>query len=204
MTKAAPLSPWGARHGFALLAVLIMVAITAVLATAVTATMGAGRDAGRIEAVAEGLRRLSYEIGGEFDPTFKLDVGRNPSRLSHLVIKILGTDLNSCGSTYGNAPAGNWAGPYHLTPMGANVSAQGYTLASGFVANDLLVRDPATGTANSEGLLYIVMPNVARADAEALGLVVDGTRAGGGPGTEVRFGAGDPVTVNYVVEIIGC
>lgn len=187
-----------------LLAIIVVVAVVAVLATAVAATMGAGRDAGRIESVAIDLRRLAYEIHGEFPPTFKNHVTRYPSRLSHLVTKITDSDLNSCGSTYGNAPASNWRGPYHLTPPGANVATSGYTLGTGFVANNLLVRDPASGTGTSSAILSIVIPNVARADAEALGLVMNGTRAGAGAGTTVRFGAGDPVTVTYLLEIVGC
>lgn len=192
------------RPGFALLGVIVMVAIGAVLATVVTVTLGAGHDAGRIESVAEGLRRLGYEIRGELAPTFRSDVGRYPSRLSQLATKIVSGDLNSCGGTFMNPQLSGWKGPYHLTPMGANVATTGYTLATGFVANDLLVRDPATGNQNSEALLYIVMPGVSRADAEALGVVMDGRRTGSGPGTTVYFGTGDPVTVRYAMEIIGC
>lgn len=193
-----------ARHGFALLAIIAVLAVVAVLATVVAATMGADRDAGRIELVAEGLKRLAYEIGGEVPPTFANNVGRNPSRLSHLVTKISNLDNNSCGATYTSAQATGWRGPYHLTPLGAYVATSGYTIGTGFVANNLMVRNPATGTQTSTAVLSIVIPNVVRADAEALGVVVDGTRAGAGAGLRVRFGAGNPVTVTYDVEIVGC
>lgn len=177
------------RKGFALLAAVVLVAVIAVLSTIITVNLTGDNDAKRIAQVADILKRLEIETDST-SPAFRAQVARLPGRLSHLGRRIVSTDLNPCGTAYGTAAA-NWVGPYHIFPM----TGGSYFIAQGFIANDALVRVP-TGASPAAGTLAIVIPGVSRSDAQALGVVVDGTNSG--TGKYVKFPAtGDPVTVEY-------
>lgn len=179
------------RRGFALIAAIVFVAILAVLATVITVNLSGDNDAQRIRKTADTLRRLAQEIRDPSqDPSFWQQVGRNPGRLSQLVIPITSTSPNACGATFSGGQAGNWRGPYHLVP----IPTTGYRIAPGFLANDVL-------TANGATLLPIVMNNVAITDAQDLGLVVDNVSTGAGPTVTFTPNGVNPVTVSYNVAI---
>ncbi len=181
------------RRGFALIAAIVFVAVMAVIATVITVSVSGDNDARRIRKAADGLLRLAREIDS-VAPSFRTAVQAKPGRLTQLVTKITQVMPNACGGTFTLAQSDLWAGPYHPVPIGA----AGYPIAPGFVANDVL-------TANlARTRLPIVMNNVAIADAEDLGLLVDGVSTGAGPVVTFTPNGTNPVTVSYNVLITGC
>lgn len=176
-----------------------MVSVLAVLSAVITVNLTGDNDARRIAKVADILKRLELEIAG-VAPSFKSEVDRYPGRLSDLATRPTTADKNSCQGTsvytsaQVNATNGAWKGPYHIFPM----PVTGYQIASGFLATNMMTRSSPT---NVVGTLPIVITNVTRSDAQGLGIVVDGTNTG--TGAKVKFGAGDPVTVSYLVTIQG-
>lgn len=196
----APLRKKG-KGGFALFVAIVMVVVLAVLATAVVSSLAGGNDAERVRIVADVLKRFEVEMINGATPSFKINMGVNPGALSQLGRRpVAGTDRNSCGTLYVAADVATtkWIGPYHLVPLQFSI---GHQIARGFVAQDVLVRNP-TGT-STVGTLAIVMPSVSRGDAQLLGRAVDGRVDGLGP--YVRFSlSNDPTSVSYLVPISGC
>jgi type II secretory pathway pseudopilin PulG len=182
--------------GFALFAVVVILTVAAILATAVAVTLSGDNDQARIERAADILHRLVAEIDTTRVATaqsFRGQVAKHPGRLSHLYTKILTTD-RSCNGTYSGAQVGNWRGPYHLVP----ISTAGHNIAPGFFAQDSLVRL----TAND---LAIEIPNVSLADAKGLELFVEKKSDGSGPiVTYAPTGGTSPVVVRYHIAVAGC
>jgi len=190
------------RRGFALIAAIVFVAVMAVIATVITVSLSGDNDARRIRKAADGLLRLAREIDS-VAPSFRTEVQAKPGRLTQLVIPITGAMPSACGVTFAEAaadqagtgaPGNGWNGPYHPVPIGA----AGYPIAPGFVATDVLAANGARTR------LPIVMNNVAIADAEDLGLLVDGVSTGAGPVVTFTPNGTNPVTVSYNVLITGC
>jgi hypothetical protein len=197
----------GLRRGFALVVVLIIVATFAVGATVILANVTGQQDAFRASRAAIVLNRLSIEFGknGQ-NPSFVGDVGKYPGKLSHLVVPITTADKNDCGTNYtgggSNSEVGRWTGPYHLSPSRLDGT---YDIAPGFVAEDTLHRVPATAAnASDPGLLEMVMLSVQLADAQALGLAVDGVTTGAGPKVLFTPNGNNAVTVYYATPLVGC
>lgn len=195
------------RRGFALFFVIAIVAVLAVLATVITVNLTGDNDQKRVARTADILKRFELETVGVI-PSFHGQVTQNPGLLSELVTKPLTTSRNSC--TTGQASktltsASLWRGPYHLIP----IPTTGYDLAPGFLANDLMVRNPSN-TTNGSGTLAIVMNNVSAADAVALGLAIDKVSTGAGStglaGSQVQFTlvGNNPITVQYLFPVTGC
>lgn len=184
------------RSGFALFAVLVTVVVLAVLSTVMVTTLSGGNDADRITQAADVLKRFEVETINATAPAFKINTGVNPGRLSHLFRHITTADPNSCGTGYTSTIVGNQRGPYHLVPY--PVSTQ-FIIAPGFVANDVLVRNP---NSSSAGTLAVVMNNVTLGDAQLLGRYVDGRVDG--KGTYVQYSLTDPTSVSYLIPVIGC
>jgi hypothetical protein len=195
-----PVASTNRRSGFALFAAVVTVVVLAVLATIVTKALSGGNDADRIAMVADVLKRFEVEIINPTGPAFKINTGANPGRLSHLFRHITGADRNSCGALYttsgGTNNVGNQRGPYHLVPYPTNGP---FIISPGFVANDVLVRNP---NSSSAGTLAVVMDNVTLGDAKLLGRQVDGRVDGLGP--YVRFALTDPTSVSYLIQVTGC
>jgi hypothetical protein len=186
------------ERGYALLAVVVLIAVLAVLASAITVNLGAVGDAQRVTGARDHLYRIETEVNGAA-PSFFGHVGRNPSRLTQLIEPISTLQQNSCGLNFVTEEVDLWEGPYHLVPHDAG----NFFFAPGFVAQSLMERVP-TGTSNP-GTLFIVIANVAAADAEALDVRVDG--ALGGTAGKVRYTeplGTAPVTVRYGFTISGC
>jgi type II secretory pathway pseudopilin PulG len=187
------------RRGFALIFVIVTLAVMLILATVVVANTAGTRQRDRLQNAVTLLLRFGYEIGeNQKRPSFRGDVGSYPGQLSHLFVKIETTDRNSCGTTYSGSDINKWEGPYHLIPMIRDAS---YQFMPGVVANDLLVRTP-TGGANAD--LSIVMPNVSIETAQDLGLALDGVNTGAGPRITFIPSGTNPVTVFYNIPITGC
>ncbi|MBA3646615.1 MAG: hypothetical protein H0W63_10620 [Gemmatimonadaceae bacterium] len=163
-------------QGFALFAAVIVIAVIAVLSTAVLVAFAGDNDRERIERTADVLHRLAAAIdtlgsSTQPAPSFRSDVGKGPGKLSQLVTKILPTtDFNCAGVAYTTTTAGNWVGPYYYAP----IPTPGYPIAAGFTANNTLVKVTTTS-------LAIVIPGVSLADAQSLELVVEGKNSGAGP-----------------------
>jgi type II secretory pathway pseudopilin PulG len=181
------------RRGFALIAAIVFVAVMAVIATVITVSLSGDNDARRIRKAADGLLRLAREIDS-VAPSFRTEVRAKPGRLTQLVMPITAAMLDACGGNFTVADANRWNGPYHPVPIGA----AGYPIAPGFVATDVLAANVARTR------LPIVMNNVAIADAEDLGLLVDGVSTGAGPVVTFTPNGTNPVTVSYNVLITGC
>ena len=181
------------RRGFALIAAIVFVAVMAVIATVITVSLSGDNDARRIQKAADGLLRLAREIDS-VAPSFRTEVRAKPGRLTQLVIPITTAMPDACGSNFTVAEGNRWNGPYHPVPIGA----AGYPIAPGFVATDVLAANVARTR------LPIVMNNVAIADAEDLGLLVDGVSTGAGPVVTFTPNGTNPVTVSYNVLITGC
>ena len=187
------------RRGFALIFVVVTLAVMLILSTVILANTASAR---RSEAILAGLNeliRFGYEIGdNEKKPSFRGDVVAHPSRLSHLYVAITTGDRDSCGVPYSGAEANSWNGPYHLIPMRRE---QNYQLVPGVVVSDTLLRAPATG--NGAATLSIVMRNVQRDIAEGFGMALDGVTTGAGP--KITFAPNlDPVDMYYNVPIDRC
>jgi hypothetical protein len=210
---------------------VVGVAITAVLGIAVVsfATSAVGGVSGggtsdaavRATEAAVALDRIATAIA-QLETTnpptsFFQTVGSYPSKLSQLTILITTSDRNSCDrvtDVYSGAalPAlpdepgyvAGWKGPYSIYTF---TTSGGFVAATGFTTQDDLVRVPTTPVNNPTGdelagRLLIRMPSVVLSDALALDEAVD-KLISGTSGT-VRYGAGDPVTLDYEIRVSGC
>ena len=216
------------QRGFTLAEVVVALAIAAVLALVfysfdTASTLQTSDQSDRVAQAALTLNDIARAIAAlesTNPPTsFLQTVGAYPSTLSQLTHVITTSDLNSCrvagtspytssaiptsGVTEPGYVAG-WNGPYYQAdfPVGGS-----YTVATGFVTQDDLVRNPTNLPPSPKGpdfagTLAIRMPNVTRSDAIALDVQVDQIQDGT-DGT-VRYGTGDPVTVDYVLSVSNC
>lgn len=187
------------RRGFALIFVVVTLAVMLILSTVILANTASAR---RGEAVLAGLNeliRFGYEVGeNQKKPSFRGDVVAFPSRLSHLYVPITTGDRDSCGVPYSGAEANSWNGPYHLIPMRREMN---YQLVPGVVVSDTLERNPPSGNGNA--ILSIVMKDVQLDMAQAFGMALDGVSTGAGP--KITFNPStNPVVMRYNVPIDRC
>jgi hypothetical protein len=190
------------RRGVALIVVVVTLAVMMILATVIVANTAGTSYLYHLQQAVAALRRFGYEIGtASKKPSFQGDVGRNPSRLSHLYVIITTADRNSCGTVYSGADVNKWVGPYHLVPMARD---SGYQITPGLNAIDTLIRTPANAAGNQPGTLSIIMRNVSPQLAADLGMAFDGISTGGGPAITFAPNGTNPVDVQYNVPILGC
>ena len=215
------------RAGVTLVEVVVAMAVLLIIAVPIVMNVEAssrtGGENARIDQAAYVLEKLRdaiarYNLGDRGDTSFtwrisglaNLRGGINPGRLSHLTTKILSTDVNSCGATYGATPPTNWNRNF-FTQF---IPTTGFKIADGFIANDVLQRFNAAGTASpgvaapnttTPGTLAIVIPNVSLRDAQGWALRMEGDLSGGNMSV-VRFTASGnaPVTVFFHMAIRGC
>jgi prepilin-type N-terminal cleavage/methylation domain-containing protein len=216
------------RRGFTLAEILVALAIAATLGVAIFAVNSSSlvesgsldtdtraTDArNKLSQIADAIAALQSTNPAS---SFLQTIGAYPLRLSQLTTQITTSDRNACKragtdnytsaaipTTGPDAPGYTlgWISPYFAQEL---PQAGGFELASGYVTQDTLVRSPAVPTGSGSGqfgTLSIRLPSVVRADALALDakvdFVVDGTK-----GT-LRYGAGDPVQVNYLLIVSGC
>jgi hypothetical protein len=190
------------RAGFALVFVVVALAVAMILGTVVLLNTSTAQQRARVQAVATALRRFEWELGtAPVQPTYRGDVRLYPLRLSYLFAKIATTDRNACGVVYAGADVGRWAGPYHLVPM---LRANAYQVIPGVVVQDSLERTPTSGPQTQAAVLSLRMNNVALQDAQDIGLAFDGISTGAGPRITFTPGGSTPVTVRYNINIVGC
>jgi hypothetical protein len=184
----------GGRRGFALMIAVVSVAVMAILATVIFAslTSGGAGSFDRITLATDILFRFKTEIIGA-PPSFYERIRTYPGELHDLVEPITTADVNSCGQAYSASPdVNNWQGPYHLIPFN---EAFGYTLSSGIVAQNATIRTTFTNGALALG---IVMNDITLADAQAIKAKIDGTS-----GDTIAFtpNGDNPVVVHYRMPI---
>ncbi len=190
------------RRGFALVFVVVTLAVMLILATVVLSNTASGRQRDRIIATTSALLRFKSEIGSQTNqPSYFGDVKLNPGLLSHLFVQIATTDSNACGQPYAGPDVNKFLGPYHLVTM---VRRTQYQIEPGIILEDTLQRVPTTGPGNQAAILQLVMNNVAIADAQDLGAAMDGITTGAGPNITFTPAGSNPVTVYYNVPIVGC
>lgn len=186
-------APARARRGFALMIAVVSVAVMAILATVIFASLtGGGAGFDRITLATDILFRFKTEIIGS-PPSFYERIKTYPGQLHDLVEPITTSDVNSCGQTYSASPdVNNWLGPYHLIPFNENF---GYTLSSGIVAQNGTIRTTFT---NGALALAIVMNDITLADAQAMKAKIDGIS-----GDTIAFtpNGDNPVVVHYRMPI---
>ena len=182
-------------------------AILTVIAVVAFFTVGdeSSGDRERYDTAADYLYDLSQAIVGN-EPTrgqtsFRWVIGVYPGKLSDLTTPITTGGTNICGAAYTNP--GNtvkWTEPFWKKVL----TTTGTVLASGFTAQDALVRLTAVPTPgfNQAGTFAIRLPSVTLTDAQGLDAAVDDA-VSGTAGT-VRYAATDPTTVDYYVMISGC
>jgi general secretion pathway protein G len=160
----------GAREGFALVAVIVMVAIIAVIAAVVGPSLARALDQERIAKADRSLVKLDSAI-----VRFKRTTKTYPGRLNHLAVQITTSDKDSCGDNYTGGQVSSWPGSQIDTVGGAYISqpvpAGGLPLAGGLgYARDSLSRNPSGPT----GVVEIVMADVPEGDAILLNDRIDG------------------------------
>lgn len=182
-----------ARRGFALMIAVVSVAVMAILATVIFASLtGGGAGFDRITLATDILFRFKTEIIGA-PPSFYERIKVYPGHLHDLVEPITTSDVNSCGQLYKASPdVNNWLGPYHLIPFNETL---GYTLSSGIVAQNATIRTTFT---NGALALAIVMNDIILADAQAMKAKIDGTS-----GDTIAFtpNGDNPIVVHYRMPI---
>ena len=95
------------RRGFTVLEIVVAVFILALMSAAIIpALMGRIRDA-QSSALSQTLFSLSLAV---FE--YRKAVSVNPSQLTQLAAKPLGTDNDACGNDITTANVNNWRGPY--------------------------------------------------------------------------------------------
>ena len=158
------------RQGFALVAVIVMIAIIAVLAGIVGPSLARALDQERIAKADRSLVKLDSAI-----VRFKRTTRSYPGKLNHLAVQITTSDKDSCGNNYTGGQVQDWGGSTIDTVGGSYISQPvppgGLPLAGGLgYARDSLSRNPPGPT----GVLEIVMLNVPEGDAILLNDRIDG------------------------------
>ena len=156
--------------GFALVEVIVALAVLLILAAVALPQIAGYLDQKRIEETAERLVTVRDAL---YMPTtgFRQAVGANAGRLSQLSTAITTSDRDSCGATYNGGEVGRWddEGPYVnfvIDPSSGMATPIG-------LANNTLTRVVAGGTTR----LRISWTDASLSDATALDLYVDGTAA---------------------------
>ncbi len=158
------------REGFALVAVIVMVAIIATLAAVIGPSLARALDQERIAKADQSLVKLDSAI-----VRFKRTTKSYPGNLNHLAVPITTDHKDSCGNNYTGGQVSSWAGSTIDTVGGSYISQPvpegGLPLAGGLgYARDLLSRNPA----GPNGVVEIVMADVPEGDAILLNDRIDG------------------------------
>lgn len=190
------------RRGVALIFVVVTLAVMLILATVIVVNTASQGYQQRVFAGTSALLRFRSEFGAQGNaPSFIQDLNQAPGRLSHLYVKLTNQDLDSCDIPFGQNEINNWRGPYHLVPM---LRDSAYQIEPGLVADDTLMRTPATASGQQPGILSVVMRNVQLELAQDLGFALDGVKTGAGPQITFTPNGTNPVTVYFNVPINGC
>ncbi len=158
------------RKGFALLAVIMLVAIMAILAAVIAPSTVRVLNDERVDKAATSFERLDSAV-----VRFKRTIMVYPGRLNHLAIPITTSDKNSCGNNYTLGQVNSWAGSVIDTVGGVYIARPvppgGLPLAGGLgYVRDSVSRKPAGAT----GVLELVIITATEGDAILLNDRIDG------------------------------
>jgi type II secretory pathway pseudopilin PulG len=168
------------RAGFALVWVIVTVAIVAALIAAAAPTLAVMNERERAERTAFQLKLITIGVWA-----FRERLNVYPGNLSQLTNAVTTASRNSCRGTFTSGQVNDWAddATFSLFYMPTN----GLWTELGRIRDSIPVR-----TANAA--IYVEIPGVRSADAAMLNLLVDG-----GSGDTVTFAApvNDTTTIRY-------
>lgn len=184
------------RHeGFTAIEVVVAVILVAVLAALLIPAVAARVRQGQTSAVAQSLDALSHAI-----TSYRIDVRRYPTRLSHLTSEPpAGDTYDPCGRAVPTAFLANWRGPYLPT----NITPGGLRVGDALV-QDTLETDPTVFTITSVGYLLIEVDAVDEESATSLDDAFDGGDGFNDGGVTWTATSGGQGTLKFGVRIRGC
>jgi type II secretory pathway pseudopilin PulG len=180
------------RRGFALMYVLLALAVAATVAAVAAPSLIGARDRAR---VLESAKRLSAISAGIRQ--FAAVVGHYPGTVSELTIPITTASTNSCGQPMSGSPNGDvasWAAGMAYSPYYADDN--GPWTPIGRIKNAIPTR-PQGG----KNPLFIDVDGVSATDAALLATLVDGLT--GDTVTALHAPVNDTTTIRYRAVSIG-
>jgi type II secretory pathway pseudopilin PulG len=161
------------RSGFALLTVVVAVAVVVTLGAVVAVSLRGMENQRAVEEAAADLLLFDAAL-----TSFRQAAPRYPLQLSHVAAPPTASDKESCGAAWNAAWSSDWQtkapfGPFYrkrAIPVGT-----GFDIGIGFVM-DTMIRTPA-GT--GAGTLRIRILRVTESDANDLDAIVDASDGGG-------------------------
>lgn len=162
------------RKGFALLTIVVVVAVVLTLGAVVVASLRSAEGQSQAEEAAADLRLIDAGL-----TAFWQAASRYPLQLSHLSTPPTTADKESCGGAWNSGWSNNWQtkspfGPFYrkrVIPIGT-----GFDLGIG-LALDTMVRVPAT--TSGPGTLRIRIVGASEADAVELDELIDASDGAG-------------------------
>jgi general secretion pathway protein G len=96
-----------ASSGFTLVELLVVLGILAALVAAILPFVIGQSGEGELQRLVQDVRAVEGAA-----KTFRLDVGRWPGKLTHLVVKPTSSETDAFGTTYPSGLLRKWSGPY--------------------------------------------------------------------------------------------
>ncbi|GIW51630.1 MAG: hypothetical protein KatS3mg081_0985 [Gemmatimonadales bacterium] len=93
--------------GFTLVELLVVLAILAALVAAILPFVIGQSGEGELQRLVQDVRAVE-----DAAKTFRLNVGRWPGKLTHLVVKPTSSETDAFGNTYPSGLLNRWSGPY--------------------------------------------------------------------------------------------
>lgn len=161
---ARPATPLRVRGGFTLMEILVALVLIGLLVGALTPTVVNQLGRGEVTRVVDDLGTISTAA-----QTFRVDVNRHPGDLDDLATSLTEAgNRDVTGSAYPAGLAARWAGPY-LEAGGLRSDSTLHTGLGGAIMNGF-----GTTDWNGQAYLTVLVSGIARPDAEAISLALDG------------------------------
>jgi hypothetical protein len=184
------------RRGYALLWVIMMVAVIAALAASVTTQLGTNTvDKRAVDSTAQMLREIGVGLNAMEQSVARKFPGR-PSELTNPLTSVGGYRIMSCwNNSYNNPDSTNWAGAAPFVTF--YIPTTGLWTPLGRLRDSIENRNGATGTA----FLWLNLRGVPLELAQMLDVAVDG-KIGNATDTvqyTIPANTGDTTTVRFRV-----